>query len=140
MYTDSMTDSEDFNALNSIYKYTSGGTMAKILKTEVNQNDRNVNDLLFFLFFCVNQLKKCNFSKTQLKWSATFTTHWENKKLSVPVWPDAKQCYKKPNQLRQLLMINYERAEYILNDLSALLEKECFECEIIKIITFLTRI
>lgn len=37
-------------------------------------------------------------------------------------------------------MINYETAEYILNDLSALLEKECFECEIIKIITFLTRI
>lgn len=32
MYTDSMTDSEDINALNSIYKYTSGGTMAKILK------------------------------------------------------------------------------------------------------------
>lgn len=30
MYTDSMTDSEDINALNSIYKYTSGGTMAKI--------------------------------------------------------------------------------------------------------------
>lgn len=53
MYTDSMTDSEDINALNSIYKYTSGGTMAKILKTEVNQNDRNVNDLLFFFVFCV---------------------------------------------------------------------------------------
>lgn len=53
MYTDSMTDSEDINALNSIYKYTSGGTTAKILKTEVNQNDRNVNDLLFFFVFCV---------------------------------------------------------------------------------------
>lgn len=135
-----MTDSEGINAHNSIYKYTSGGTLAKILKTRVNQNDRNVNDSLFF---CVNQLKMCSFSKTQPTWPATFTTHWENKKVSVPVWPDVKQCYKKTNQLRQLLLIHYETAEYVryvLNDPSALLEKECSEREIIKIITFLTRI
>ena len=50
MCTDSMTDSEDINAQNSIYKYTNGGTMAKILKTEMNQNDRNG---IYCFFFCV---------------------------------------------------------------------------------------
>lgn len=56
MYTDSMTDSEDINALNSIYKYTSGGTMAKILKKPkwIRTTETWMIYCFFFFFVLIN--------------------------------------------------------------------------------------